>query len=94
MRGRYCIRRPISILEVHDLFTRTPRDSDEGGYAFVDSFSLEPPYGQDENFGIDVGPMLLAIENVRTGLIWKLFIEHDSARPAVKRSLLATTATV
>ena len=61
------------------------RDPDHGGYAFVDSFSLTPPYGQNENLGIDVGPMLLAIENVRTGLIWRLFMQHEAAQRAVKR---------
>ena len=57
----------------------------QGGYAFVDSFSLDPPYGQDENLGIDVGPLLLAIENVRTGLIWQLFGKHPVAQRAVTR---------
>jgi hypothetical protein len=63
------------------------RDVNEGGYGFVDSFSLSPPppYGQDENLGIDVGPMLLAIENVRSGLIWRLFMKHDAAQRAVRR---------
>ena len=61
------------------------RDPAQGGYAFVDSFSLAPPYGQDENLGIDVGPLLLAIENVRTGLIWQLFMKHDVAKRAVER---------
>ena len=61
------------------------RDPDRGGYAFVDSFSLDPAFGQDENLGIDVGPLLLAIENVRTGLIWKLFMENDAAKRATKR---------
>jgi hypothetical protein len=60
------------------------RDPATGGYGFVDSFSLDPSYGHDENLGIDVGPMLLAIENVRTGLIWKLFMEHDLAERAVE----------
>jgi len=61
------------------------RDPANGGYAFVDSFSLAPPFGQDENFGIDAGPLLLAIENVRSGLIWRLFMEHDIAKRAVNR---------
>jgi hypothetical protein len=61
------------------------RDPEKGGYAFADSFSLTPPYGQDENLGIDEGPMLLAIENVRTGLIWKLFMKHEVAQRAVER---------
>jgi hypothetical protein len=61
------------------------RDPASGGYAFVDSFSLEPPYGHDENLGIDVGPLLLAIENVRSGLVWQLFMAHDAAKVAVNR---------
>jgi hypothetical protein len=61
------------------------RDPADGGYGFVDSFSLDPPYGHDENLGIDVGPLLLAIENVRTGLIWRLFMQHDVAQAAVAR---------
>ncbi len=61
------------------------RDPDRGGYAFVDSFSLARPYGQDENFGIDVGPLLLAIENARTGLIWQLFMKDESAKRATVR---------
>jgi hypothetical protein len=61
------------------------RDPEAGGYAFVDSFSLDPPYGQDENFGIDAGPLLLAIENHRTGLIWRLFMQHDAAKRSVER---------
>jgi hypothetical protein len=61
------------------------RDPTQGGYAFVDSFSLDPPKGQDANFGINVGPLLLAIENARTGLVWKLFMKHEAAQRAVSR---------
>lgn len=61
------------------------RDPAEGGYGFVDSFSLDPPHGHDVNLGIDQGPLLLAIENVRTGLIWRLFMQHEVARRAVER---------
>jgi len=68
----------------------TWRDPDRGGYGFVDSFSLEPPYGQDENLGIDVGPLLLAIENARSGLVWKLFMQHDVAKRAVERLRLVS----
>jgi len=61
------------------------RDPADGGYGFVDSFRLDPPYGQDDNLGIDQGPMLLAIENARTGLIWRLFMRHPAARRALER---------
>jgi hypothetical protein len=61
------------------------RDPAQGGFGFVDSFSLDPPYGQDDYLGIDQGPLLLAIENVRTGLIWRLFSQHEAARRAARR---------
>lgn len=63
----------------------TWRDPEKGGYAFSDSFTLDPPYGHDENLGIDAGPLLLAIENARTGLVWKLFMQHDVAKRAVEK---------
>jgi hypothetical protein len=61
------------------------RDPNRGGYALADSFNLDQSVACDDNVAIDVGPMLLAIENVRTGLIWRLFMEHSDARRAVER---------
>jgi hypothetical protein len=61
------------------------RDPDHGGYGLVDSFTLDPPYAHEEYLGIDQGPMLLAIENARTGLVWKLFMQHELAKKAVER---------
>jgi hypothetical protein len=60
-------------------------DPAEGGYGFMDSFSLDPPHGHNVNSGHDQGPLLLAIENARTGLIWKLFMQHEAAQRAVER---------
>ncbi|MCA9260671.1 MAG: hypothetical protein KDA61_15770, partial [Planctomycetales bacterium] len=65
------------------------REPTEGGYAFVDSFNVETQVASDDNIAIDVGPMLLAIENARTGLIWKLFMQHADAQRAVARLRLA-----
>jgi hypothetical protein len=61
------------------------RDPASGGYGFVDSFNLDQDFVCDDYVGIDQGPMLLAIENARTGLIWKLFMKHELAQRAVKR---------
>jgi hypothetical protein len=60
-------------------------DPASGGYGFKDSFSLDPPYGNDDYLGIDQGPLLLAIENARTGLIWQLFMRHPVAKRAVEK---------
>jgi hypothetical protein len=70
------------------------RDPAAGGYGFVDSFSLDPPHGHEGNLGIDQGPLLLAIENARTGLIWQLFMQHEVAQRAVKRLGLKPRAEV
>lgn len=59
------------------------REPKSGGYGFVDSFNMDQRFESDDYVGIDQGPMLLAIENVRSGLIWKLFMDHES----VKRGL-------
>jgi len=55
-------------------------DPATGGYGFADSFNLKGPGGSpwvaSDHLAIDQGPMLLAIENARTGLVWRLFQEH------------------
>jgi hypothetical protein len=61
------------------------RDPQVGGYAYADSFNLDQHQVSDDNVSIDVGPMLLAIENARTGLIWNLFMRHAIAQRGVKR---------
>ena len=60
-------------------------DPATGGYAFADSFNLDQQVACDDNIAIDVGPMLLAIENVRTGLVWRLFMQHNHAQQAAER---------
>ncbi|MBP7746056.1 MAG: hypothetical protein KA383_07970 [Phycisphaerae bacterium] len=61
------------------------RDPNEGGYGLVDSFNLGQKFACDDYVGIDHGPLLLAIENARTGLIWKLFMRHQTARRGLER---------
>lgn len=60
-------------------------DPASGGYGLADSFNLDTPFVSPDYLGIDHGPMLLAIENVRTGLVWRLFMRHPVARSAVAR---------
>jgi hypothetical protein len=65
------------------------REPSEGGYGFVDSFNLDKKKACEDYVGIDQGPMLLAIENARTGLIWRIFMDHPLAKRAVERLKLA-----
>lgn len=61
------------------------RDPATGGYGFADCFNLDQDYTSDDYVGIDQGPILLGIENARTGLIWKLFMQSDTAKRSLKR---------
>ncbi len=79
-----------ALREMHQL--RTPdgtpiawHSPDEGGYGLADSFLVDPPHVPTDHIGIDVGPLLLSIENARTGLVWQLFHEHPSVRVGVER---------
>lgn len=71
------------------LVWRTP---DDNGYGLVDSFNLDQNFASDDYVGIDEGPMLLAIENARTGLIWRLFMRHSTNQLARTRLKLGAAA--
>jgi hypothetical protein len=68
------------------------RELESGGYGLLDSFNLDriEHQGTPDYISIDEGPMILAIENARTGLIWELFMKHKSARLAVERLRLGS----
>ena len=56
-----------------------------GRYGFGNAFNLDEDWYDPDVLGIDLGMMLLAVENRRTGLIWRLM----SSSPVVKMGLAA-----
>ena len=54
-----------------------------GTYGFVDAFSEEKNWYAKSYLAIDQGPIIIMIENYRTGLLWKLFMSC----PEIKRGL-------
>ncbi|HEY8240859.1 MAG TPA: glucoamylase family protein, partial [Kiritimatiellia bacterium] len=56
------------------------RDEFDGGYGFIDSYNLDKKYFSKEVQGIDQGPMLLMIENHRSGLLWKTLVKNEALR--------------
>lgn len=52
-------------------------------YGFVDAFSLQVPWVADSYLAIDQGPIIVMIENYRSGLLWSLF----TSSPEVKRGM-------
>jgi len=65
------------------------RDPATGGRGFLDSFNLgngsTAAWAAADDVAIDQGPLILAIENARTGLIWKLFHTHPTVRAGMER---------
>ncbi len=56
-------------------------------YGFRDAFNLtvQPPWYDTDIIGIDQGPIIIMIENYRTGRVWNRFIQN----PDVQRGLAA-----
>ncbi|GAB5496025.1 MAG: glucoamylase family protein [Phycisphaerales bacterium] len=65
------------------------QDPGKGGYGFADSFRPTADGGVEwvahDRVAIDAGPLLIAIENARTGMIWKTFGSHAFVRDAENR---------
>ncbi len=56
-----------------------------GEAGFVDAFSLAEDWTAGSRLAIDQGPIVVALENWRSGLLWRLFM----ARPEVRAGLRA-----
>jgi hypothetical protein len=60
------------------------RNPKQGGYGLPDAFNIDENWISDSTIGIAHGPMLLMIENARTGLIWKLFMSNEHIRAGIR----------
>lgn len=56
-----------------------------GKYGYYDSFNLTADWVNDDFIGIDQGPMLIMIENFRTGLIWNYVMKDPVIRKGLYR---------
>jgi len=57
-----------------------------GPYGFKSSFNLDKDWFSQEYYGLESGITLLMIENYRSGLIWKHFMQSSGAQEALKRT--------
>jgi hypothetical protein len=56
-----------------------------GTYGFYDAFKLSDPWFANSTLAIDQGPIIVMIENHRSGLFWNLF----TSAPEIKTGMLA-----
>lgn len=62
-----------------------------GTYGFSNAFNLDADYFDPDVIGIDLGMVLIAIENRRSGLVWKLMAGHPSTQRALAAAGLRHT---
>ncbi|MGV3601757.1 MAG: glucoamylase family protein [Dyadobacter fermentans] len=56
-----------------------------GEYGFYDAFSLDQLWFADSYLAIDQGPIVVMIENYRTGLPWKLSMSSPEVKTGLKK---------
>lgn len=54
-------------------------------YGFADGFSIEHNWYAKSHLAIDQGPIIVMIENYRTGLLWKLFMQIPDIQAGLKK---------
>lgn len=64
------------------------------GYGFRDAFNLTKNWWGPDEIGIDEGPIVLMIENYRTGNIWKTFMKEKIITDGLSRSGFTTVTNV
>jgi hypothetical protein len=57
-----------------------------GRYGFSDAYNLDQDWFADQVIGIDEGPLVLMIENYRSGLIWKVMGQNPYIQDAMKKA--------
>ncbi|CAN0568197.1 unnamed protein product, partial [Laminaria digitata] len=60
-----------------------------GGWGFRDAFRLDAQgdmqWVAEDYVAISQGPLILGIENARSGLIWRLFMSHPAVEAGLER---------
>jgi exo beta-1,2-glucooligosaccharide sophorohydrolase (non-reducing end) len=76
---------PIESMKALKHFYRDLGEKLWGIYGFRDGFSLSEDWFEDVYMGLNQAPIVVMIENYRSGLIWKLFMSNAEIKPALDR---------
>lgn len=76
---------PEESLKAIRYFYYTLGDRLVGEYGFKDSFNLSQRWFAPSYIAIDQGPIILMIENYRTGLLWDLFMKNQDIRAGLDK---------
>ena len=73
---------PEESMEALKFFYYTLGDRLWGPYGFYDAFNITEGWTADSYLAIDQGPIIVMIENYRTGLLWELFMSSPEVKVA------------
>ena len=76
---------PTESLRAAHYFYEVLGDRLMGPYGLYDAFSLEYDWFPQRYLAIDQGPIVVMIENYRTGLLWKLFMQNPEVQEGLQR---------
>ncbi|HEY6914740.1 MAG TPA: glucoamylase family protein [Paludibacter sp.] len=71
---------PTESMRALHFFYYTVGDKIWGEYGFKDAFNLNKHWFADSYLAIDQGPIVVMIENHRTGLLWNLFMQNSNVQ--------------
>ena len=54
-------------------------------YGFVDAFNLSTKWFDNQFLAVDQGPIVVMLENYRSGLLWKLFMSCPDIKKGLDR---------
>ena len=75
---------PTESMQALKFFYYKLGDNIWGPYGFKDAFSLQDTWFADSYLAIDQGPIIVMIENYRSGLLWNLFTSCPEVKSGMK----------
>jgi len=76
---------PVESMAALRFYYYTLGDKLWGTYGFKDAFSLRQNWFADSYLAIDQGPIVVMIENYRTGLLWNLFMSNTDVQAGLTK---------
>jgi hypothetical protein len=76
---------PVESMKALRFFYYTMGDRLWGPYGFYDAFNITEGWTASSYLAIDQGPIIVMIENYRTGLLWNLFMSAPEVQTAMDK---------
>jgi hypothetical protein len=76
---------PIQSIAAMKHWYNDMKDKVWGPYGFYDAFSVQDSWYAQKYLAIDQGPIVVMMENYRTGLLWKLFMSCPEIKVGLKK---------